>query len=91
MSSSTKISKAEVALMRTIPLTESQVANLDRLYLANNPWQVVPDGMPNEMWTIRNAATGETLKTDTAPGWYRTRSWAKADRDAQKLNRRRAA
>ena len=51
-------------------------------------WYVERDCFPNEMWTIRNVATGETLKTKDAIGFYRTRSVEKAKRDADKLNRK---
>ena len=48
-------------------------------------WYVINDRFPNEMWTIMR--NGETLKVPTAPGFYRARSRAKADRDCAKLNR----
>ena len=50
-------------------------------------WRVDVDNMPNQMWTLFDE-NGETLKTETAPGWYRTSSRAKAERDCARLNRK---
>jgi hypothetical protein len=50
-------------------------------------WHVEPDGFPNEMWTIRNER-GEARSVHAAPGFYRTHSRSKADRDCGRLNAR---
>ena len=50
-------------------------------------WHVDTDAFPRSLYVLRDE-NGETLKTDTAPGWYRTSSRAKAERDCAKLNRK---
>jgi hypothetical protein len=50
-------------------------------------WHVDQDYMPRSLWAIFDEH-GETLKTTTAPGWYRTTSRAKAERDCARLNRK---
>lgn len=51
-------------------------------------WVVGSDCMPNWMYTVYNRETGETLKTDKAPGWFRTTSEKKAQKVADKLNKK---
>ena len=65
-------------------------------------WFPIPDGFPREMWTIARVREGvepshatrndlEIYQTpDKNPGWYRTRSAAKASRDAERLNKENA-
>ncbi len=48
------------------------------------PW-TVELALPWGGYDLRDE-NGETLKTDKAPGWYRTSSRAKAERDCEKLN-----
>ena len=48
-------------------------------------WHVDTDHFPRSLYVLRDE-NGETLKTETAPGWYRTSSQAKAERDCARLN-----
>ena len=48
-------------------------------------WHVDTDAFPRSLYVLRDE-NGETLKTETAPGWYRTSSQAKAERDCARLN-----
>ena len=48
-------------------------------------WHVDTDAFPRSLYVLRDE-NGETLKTDTAPGWYRTNSLIKAARDCARLN-----
>ena len=50
-------------------------------------WHVDTDHFPRSLYVLRDE-NGETLKTETAPGWYRTSSRAKAERDCARLNRK---
>lgn len=50
-------------------------------------WFVAPDGMPNEKYAVFNSETGDTLKTDKAPGWFRTSSIKKAQKKVDRLNK----
>jgi len=50
-------------------------------------WHVDTDHFPRSLYVLRDE-NGETLKTEARPGWYRTSSRAKAERDCARLNRK---
>lgn len=49
-------------------------------------WFVTTDLFPRSLYVIRHSITGDCLRSEKRPGWYRTTSEAKAQRDCDRLN-----
>lgn len=48
---------------------------------------VVPDNMPNWMWSVLDTKENALVQTDRAPGWIRKRTQRAAEKIAAKLNK----